>query len=67
MKVLSVAHSDNPAQKSVEPIERLLETMRVPHYTEFVGMIIASQEAPTKQRQISMPMKVASMGVGVRF
>ena len=62
VSALKVAHSDNPSKRSVEPIERLLETMRKPNYTEFYGLVAASQEAPTMTRHSSLRMKVAILG-----
>lgn len=67
LKALKVAHSDNPAQRSVEPIERLLETIPKPNYTEFFGLIAASQEAPTMSRATALRMTIAILGLVARL
>ena len=59
VSALKVAHSDNPSKRSVEPVERLLETMRKPNYTEFYGLVAASPEARTMARHSSLRMNVA--------
>ncbi len=66
-KCIKVAHSDNPAQRSVEPIERLMETINAPSYTEYVGLILASQEAPTMAGRASLRMRIAVPGFTARF
>ncbi len=64
---IKMAHHDNPAQRTVEPIERLCETMKRPSYTEFFGMLTASQEAPAVTKTASLRMKVAILGCVARF
>lgn len=62
LKALKIAHNDNPSKRTVEPIERLLETMQKPNYTELYGLILSSQEAPTMCRASSVRMRVAILG-----
>ena len=54
-----VAHHDNPAQRSAEPFERLVETLREPNFTEFFGMLKASVEGPTMSKTMSVKLRVA--------
>lgn len=62
VKALNIAHSENPFRRSVEPIERYLEVMAAPNYSEFYGLAHAAQEAPAMSRQASTRMRVAILG-----
>lgn len=66
VKALNIAHSENPSRRSVEPIERYLEVMAAPNYSEFYGLVHVAQEAPTMSRQASVRMRAAILGCIVR-
>jgi hypothetical protein len=67
LKAMSTAHNDNPAQRNVEPLERVLENAGKPSYTEFYGLVHCSKEAPTMTRQSSTRLRIAILGMVARF
>jgi hypothetical protein len=66
-RAMQTAHHDNPAQRSVEPLERLLETMLKPNYLEFFGLVQCAQEAPTMSRPSSLRLKMAILSLVARL
>jgi len=46
LEKLGVAHAENPAVRSTEPLERFLENCEILSYTEMYGIIRASMEGP---------------------
>ena len=56
---LGFAHSDNPASRSVEPLERFLDECSELSYVECYGILQASMEGPLVIRSASVRMLVA--------
>jgi hypothetical protein len=66
VRALASAHHANPANRSVEPFERLMETMQEPNYTEFFGMVQASFESPSMNKASSLRMKTSILRLVAR-
>ena len=56
---LGFAHSDNPASRTVEPLERFLDECSELSYVECYGILQASMECPLVIRSASVRMLVA--------
>jgi len=56
---LGIAHSDNPASRSVEPLERFLDECPQLSYVECYGILHASMEGPLVIRSASVRMLIA--------
>ena len=59
LEKIGIAHSDNPASRSVEPLERFLDECGDLSYVEMYGILQAAMEGPLVIRASSIRMLVS--------